>query len=166
MPAHSTFVQPPFWLNWGGGDQQSKPVPRHFQWMAAARIGERDCPDRRGVRLAPHSSPGSFLCVLLRMDRVCRDAGRNALWRDAKHRVRDAHAPRNRPCQVILRTSKNRTGSSLFSVECHKQFGTVSRVSANPKGIESISPGLRGTSYPRSKTGPGRGREAGVSPHY
>ena len=26
------------------------------------------------------------------------------------------------------------------------------RVSANPKGIESISPGLRGTSYPGSKT--------------
>jgi hypothetical protein len=43
-------------------------------------------------------------------------------------------------------------GSSLFSVECRTQFGTVSRVSANPKGIESISPGLRGTSYPGSKT--------------
>jgi hypothetical protein len=39
-------------------------------------------------------------------------------------------------------------GSSLFSVECRAQLGKVSRVPANPKGIESISPGLRGTSYP------------------
>jgi hypothetical protein len=44
-------------------------------------------------------------------------------------------------------------GSSLFSVECRAQLGKVSRVPANPKGIESISPGLRGTSYPGSKTG-------------
>jgi hypothetical protein len=43
-------------------------------------------------------------------------------------------------------------GSSLFSVKCRKQFGPVSRVSANPKEIESISAGLRGTSYPGRKT--------------
>jgi len=39
----------------------------------------------------------------------------------------------------------------LFSVECQKQFETVPCVSANPKGIESISPGLRGTRYPGAR---------------
>jgi len=33
-----------------------------------------------------------------------------------------------------------------------EEFGAVSCVSANPKGIESIRPGLRGTSYPAGKT--------------
>jgi len=51
---------------------------------------------------------------------------------------------------------------SLFSVECRTQPGAVSCVSGNPKGIESISPGLRlaapqrseggGRSYPGGKT--------------
>jgi len=31
-------------------------------------------------------------------------------------------------------------------------IGAITRVSPNPKGIESISPGLRGTSYPGGKT--------------
>jgi hypothetical protein len=43
-------------------------------------------------------------------------------------------------------------GSSLFSVQCQKQLWAMSSVSGNPKGIESISPGLRGTSYPGEKT--------------
>jgi hypothetical protein len=34
-------------------------------FLAAARIGERDRPDRRGARLAPHSFQGSFLWILL-----------------------------------------------------------------------------------------------------
>jgi len=49
-------------------------------------------------------------------------------------------------------TTNLKKGSSLFSVEWRTQFGTVSRVSANPKGIESISPGLRGMSYPGGMT--------------
>ena len=39
-------------------------------------------------------------------------------------------------------------GSSLFSVECQAWYGAVLYVFTNPKGIESASPGLRGTSYP------------------
>jgi len=34
-------------------------VPRHFRWMTrtTVRFGERDRPDHRGARLAPHSFP-------------------------------------------------------------------------------------------------------------
>jgi hypothetical protein len=58
-------------------------------------------------------------------------------------------------CVNSIRTE---SGFSLFSDECRTQFGAVSRISANPKGIEDQA------AVPRWKAGPANSTENSAEP--
>src|SRR5258708_1994711 len=72
-------------------------VPRHFQWITAQGCkdwGARPSRSQWGASRAPLRR--GWPLVNASDDRPQREANPECVWRDAKHRARDARAPRNR----------------------------------------------------------------------